>query len=118
MSLEDYVAIETGPLSMNDLPKGFWVASLWTADYCVPFPIPTFKGGECKAMRPLISNRPDGLISVLQNHDFAKLIEVKMVTSKRYTAVIDGNKAEIVVEKVSDHIKRMDDFKKEQGYVR
>jgi len=117
MSLEDYVAIETGPVKMSDLPKGFWVASMCTADYCVPFPIPAFKDGECKAMRPLISNRPDGLITVLQNHDFAKLIGVKMVTSKRYTAVIDGVEAEIVVEKVCEHIKRLDGFNKEQDYV-
>lgn len=118
MSLKDYVAYQTGPIRMDELPDGIWVASMESNKWCVPFPLPYYENGECKGVRPLISNRPAGLIAVLQNHEFAKLIGTKMVTSKRYTAHVDGLDVTIFVETVTDHLKRMAGFnKKEQDYA-
>jgi hypothetical protein len=93
---------------MEEMPKGTWVASMESDNWCVPFPIPYIENGECVGVRPLISNKPDGLISVLQNHDFAKLIGVKMVTSKVYTAKVTELDVVITVEPVVDHLRRVE----------
>jgi hypothetical protein len=115
MCLDEFVGFNIGPVASQDLPKGYWVASMFSDQFCAIFALPVYKDGSVVDFRPLVSDKSAGLITVLQNHAFSKLIGVKMHTSKKYSADLNGVQATIIVETVADHLKRVDEHKQVNG---
>jgi len=119
MSMKDLVAIPMGTWKTVDLPKKYFVASMFGEGICAQYGIPSSdKQGNVDGFKAVVSNRPENIALIIQNHPWSKEIGVSMVSSKRYTVECEGLKATIVIETVADHIKRCEAFEKqmkEQG---
>ena len=118
MSMKDLIAIPMGTWKTVDLPKKYFVASMFGEGICAQYGIPNATNtGDVSGFKAVVSNRAENIALIIQNHPWSKQIGVSMVSSKRYTVDCEGLKATILIETVADHIKRCSAFEKqkEQG---
>lgn len=112
--MNDLIGLAVGPVCTNDLPDNLWVASMFAKDFSGVYALPTSSkvGGDSDGFAMLVSNRATDLAQIIQNHYWSKLIKVKMLTSKRYTADLNGVACDIVIETVKEHKVRLEAYRK------
>lgn len=113
--LADMIGIPVGPISTGELPDNLWVASMFGDGFSGIYALPLRnKQGEVDDFGPVVAKNPQDLARIVQNHDWSKVIKVKMITSKRYTADLNGLEASIVIELVKDHKVRLEAYRQKR----